>query len=684
MAPSRIPKLAVTSNVRDVAKIHKEKATTKPTLKSRLLERRQGITVNDAPDSSFWDIEATENSGFATKRKSSKPRHRIEIIEPSAWYPPVEEEEPATLRNNKKSTSKIPVRENSSKPVHKPNVKATHQQDEKTDSDNDYIPTEPSRVIKPANKVGRRKMPARKNKMATIPKKIVVSSPSDPFDLPVSSSFNPLCSVTEVQDRTLVEELEGEGFSYDKAGEGSESKAQAASKCPPEKILGSPKTPIRMSQSVIIKAVAVPQDIATRHYTPPKSPADTSMGVLEQLDDTTLVAGGLEDADEEHLRTPSPKLYEDSVVSADAGFSITKVVDQTKIPSPKTPSHRLRKYLTDTAVPDIRARGRELTKRLRELGQQAVAAKRKAASPSERSITDEPPPRKVKVVVVEGEQEFGGLPPSQVRRRPRLAPPRPPMKLGKQKKKASSADPGSGTETSFAAAKTGEILTRQLEEGHRRREEELELRLQKIKREIKEQTLEAIEKFKTAYQTIERNNYAHVKQLLQGLSDEFGATDMRMNHIRWQYPKDQHHKALVNRYQEIAHRITVGVQEKKEASEKMKRIEAKVEESYQKCVELLDVIDGENYSVDFQYGVAIHGEAYMMEHYEAPKGYKTPANSTGIIPRLNHIQETITDMVTKEPNFTAHSEWFYQDLLKKAIEKVRNEEDEPIGGMDSE
>ncbi|RVD82245.1 uncharacterized protein DFL_006678 [Arthrobotrys flagrans] len=133
-----------------------------------------------------------------------------------------------------------------------------------------------------------------------------------------------------------------------------------------------------------------------------------------------------------------------------------------------------------------------------------------------------------------------------------------------------------------------------------------------------------------------------------------------------------------------SHRIDVGIKEKKDASEKLKRIEVKVEESYNKCMELLGVLDGENYAIDFQYGVAIHGEEYMKKHYDVPKGYEIPANSAGIIPRINHIQETLTDMIVKELKFTAHSEWFYNDLLKKAVQKVRNEEADYLTSMDSE
>ncbi|KAK6500864.1 hypothetical protein TWF506_003625 [Arthrobotrys conoides] len=380
-------------------------------------------------------------------------------------------------------------------------------------------------------------------------------------------------------------------------------------------------------------------------------------------------------------RTPSPIPSGDSATPADAKTTTGSDPRPTRIPSPKTPTHRLRKYLVDTKVPDLRAKGRELAERLRSLGQQAKALKRKVISPSGESIVaGGSSPKKAKVA------ETGALPAPQIKKRPRIAPRRPPMKLGKQKMKLPSAGglSGSETEPTLAVATASEIFSRQLEEDHKRREEELGVRLEEIKGDIKQQALDAIEQFKAVYQTTERNNYAQIKDLMQGLSDAFGATDMQMNHIRWQYPKDKSTKPLVNRYREIAHRIDVGIQEKKEASEKMKRIEAKVEESYNKCMELLDVIDGENYAIDFQYGVAIHGEDYMMKNYEVPKGYKSPTNSAGIIPRLNHIQETLTDMINKEPKFTAHSEWFYNDLLKKAIEKVRNEEADDMTGIDSE
>ncbi|KAF3219540.1 hypothetical protein TWF192_006343 [Orbilia oligospora] len=385
--------------------------------------------------------------------------------------------------------------------------------------------------------------------------------------------------------------------------------------------------------------------------------------------------------DEMPPRTPSPTPSGISAIPASANVATGSGPRPTRIPSPKTPTHRLRRYLVDTKVPELRAKGRELAKRLRLLGQQAKALKRKVISPSGDSImAGGSSPKKAKMA------ETGALPAPQIKKRPQVTLRRPPMNLGKQKTKLPSTGnlSGSETESTLAVATASEILAMQMDGDHKRREEDLAVRLEEIKGDIKQQALEAIEQFKAVYQTTERNNYAQIKELMQGLSDAFGATDMQMNHIRWQYPKDKNTKPLVNRYREIAHRIDVGIQEKKEASEKMRRIEAKVEESYNKCMKLLDVIDGENYAIDFQYGVAIHGEEYMKKHYDVPKGYKTPANSAGIIPRLNHIQETLTDMINKEPNFTAHSEWFYNDLLKKAIEKVRNEEADHMTGINSE
>ncbi|KAK6528411.1 hypothetical protein TWF281_009652 [Arthrobotrys megalospora] len=400
-------------------------------------------------------------------------------------------------------------------------------------------------------------------------------------------------------------------------------------------------------------------------------------------------------------RTPSPS----GSVSTDP--SITKAPSHpTKIPSPKRATHRLRQYLTDTGVADLKAKGRELTERLKALGKKVSTVKRKAervVSPTEGSVAPKNgAPKKVKVsenTKSLEEKKPVDLPDPRIRRRPKLALRRPPPANLKRKKvappKSNESDgvegplalgygSGSASDTTLVIPSADKIFKSQLKQDHRRREESLGVSLEEFKTALKEQTAEAIKEFKSVHKTIELNNYTKIKELLRGLSEVFGETDMQMGHIRWNYPESKNTKPLISKYHEICQRINVGLQERQEAADKMGLIEKKVEESYNKCTELLDVLDNENYAIDFQYGVAIHGEAYMKQHYDTPKDYQSPTNSAGIIPRLNHIQETLTDMIKKEPKFTAHSEWFYNDLLNKAVEKIRNEEAEQMTSEDSE
>ncbi|KAK6504713.1 hypothetical protein TWF481_006652 [Arthrobotrys musiformis] len=683
MAPSRIPKPAVSASLENAAKIRKEKAIVKNTLKARLLQRHQGITANDAPDSSFWDIEAVEKSSSMTQRKASQLKPSKDVVEASVWDLPATQEGVAATKG--RPSSKIPVKKDSQRPKTKPTNKATKKQVKNPEPDDEYIPDESPEVMLKTKKPKQRKTSACESKVP-VPKPMTDSSPSISRSLPVATySPEPEPELAgEARDVTLVQEPGNDSLFCPKIENVVPSTARPIMTSQPEPTTNSVGAPprIRMSQSIVIKAVAVPYD------TP--EAAGPQLGPGDDVVDED-VYGSVEE--EIKPRTPSPIPSSDPVIRADASVSTESAPQPTKIPSPKTPSHRFRRYLANKKIPDLRAKGRELAERLRSLGQQVRVTKRKAISPSgEPIVAEDEPPKKLKVSNNQKSAagRKGAFPAPLIKKRPKLTLRRPPMKLNKQKREVVSAgcnkdtkvgglqgpvkNSDSGSDSTLAITNISGILTEQLKEDHKRREEELELRLEKIKGDIKDQALEAIEQFRGVYQTIERTNYAQVKELMQGLSDAFGATDLQMSHIRWQYKEDKNAKALVNRYKEISHRIDVGVQEKKDASEKMKRIEARVEESYNKCMELLDVIDAENYAIDFQYGVAIHGEAYMKRHYEVPKGYKSPVNPAGIIPRLNHIQETLTDMITKEPTFTAHSEWFYKDLLKKAIEKVRNEE----------
>ncbi|KAF3290920.1 hypothetical protein TWF970_000179 [Orbilia oligospora] len=277
MAPSRIPKPDTSSNLGNAilaAKVRKEKAAAKTTLKSRLLQRRQGITTNDAPDSSFWDIEATDNSVSMNQQQASEAKfHNNNNVEASVWDLIAQEE---VAHGKKKSSSKIPIKKNSPRPKYKSTIKATSKPS-KSGPDDDYIPDESSQVIPKTKKAGQRKLPVRKTKkaMATPSSPVLVATPS-PLSQPV----------VEAQDKTLVEAGTQEPETIVK-------KPRPTYFTTAEAItlgIGAPLE-LRMSQSIAIKAVAVPTEDPVRHYSPPQSPVDTSMGVLE---DTTLVPGGLE------------------------------------------------------------------------------------------------------------------------------------------------------------------------------------------------------------------------------------------------------------------------------------------------------------------------------------------------------------------------------------------------------
>ncbi|RVD82244.1 uncharacterized protein DFL_006677 [Arthrobotrys flagrans] len=279
MASSRISKPAASSNLGNAAKIRKEKTTAKSTLKSRLLQRRQGITANDAPDSSFWDIETTENYISMNQQRVSQPKRRNDIVEASVWDLPLTQEEVVTSK--KKPSLKIPVKNSSPKPKYKSTIKATSKLAKKLGPDDDYIPDESSQIMPKTKKVGQRKMPARKTKVLA---QKVVADPSSPISprLPVTISSPLPQSIVEAQDKTLVQEPETVAK---KARPVYLRTAEAI-----EQGIGAPLA-LRMSQSVVIKAVAVPTEDPIRHYSPLQSPVDTSMGVLE---DTTLVPDELE------------------------------------------------------------------------------------------------------------------------------------------------------------------------------------------------------------------------------------------------------------------------------------------------------------------------------------------------------------------------------------------------------
>ncbi|KAK6528412.1 hypothetical protein TWF281_009653 [Arthrobotrys megalospora] len=288
MAPSRIPKPAASSNVGNVAKIRKEKVTTKTTLKARLLQRRQGIVPNDAPDSSFWDVEATEKSAPISQEQESKPKSRKEIVEASVWDLPIAQEEPVPTKG--KSSSRIPIKKASPGPTYKPTVKPASKMANKSGQDDDYIPDESSQVMPKTKNAGKRKMPARKSKIP-VPKPMVASSSpisSSASSVPASS---PLCSSDiEVQDETLVHGPERLNLNHKSAEKAAlVSMAQAAVKCLPKEL----NTPIKMSQSAVVKAVAVPHDAPVRHYSLPQSPADGSTA-FQIFEDTTLIPDGNE------------------------------------------------------------------------------------------------------------------------------------------------------------------------------------------------------------------------------------------------------------------------------------------------------------------------------------------------------------------------------------------------------
>ncbi|KAF3319328.1 hypothetical protein TWF173_003771 [Orbilia oligospora] len=276
MAPSRIPKPDTSSNLGNAAKVRKEKAAAKTTLKSRLLQRRQGITTNDAPDSSFWDIEATDNSVSMNQQQASEAKsHNNNNVEASVWDLIAQEE--VAHRKKKKSSSKIPIKKNSPRPKYKSTIKATSKPPKKSGPDDDYIPDESSQVIPKTKRAGQRKLPVRKTKKAmAAPSSSVLAATPSPLSQPV----------VEAQDKTLVEAGTQEPETIVK-------KPRPTYFTTAEAItlgIGAPLE-LRMSQSIAIKAVAVPTENPVRHYSPPQSPVDTSMGVLE---DTTLVPDGLE------------------------------------------------------------------------------------------------------------------------------------------------------------------------------------------------------------------------------------------------------------------------------------------------------------------------------------------------------------------------------------------------------
>ncbi|KAF3153815.1 hypothetical protein TWF569_001417 [Orbilia oligospora] len=275
MAPSRIPKPDTSSNLGNAAKVRKEKAAAKTTLKSRLLQRRQGITTNDAPDSSFWDIEATDNSVSMNQQQASEAKSHNDNTEASVWDLLITQEEVA--HGKKKSSSKIPIKKNSPRPKYKSTTKATSKPSKKSGPDDDYIPDESSQVIPKTKKAGQRKLPVRKTKKA-------IATPSSPILVATSSPLSQL--VVEAQDKTLVEAgTQGPETIVKKPRPTYFTTAEAITLG-----IGAPLE-LRMSQSIAIKAVAVPTEDPVRHYSPPQSPVDTSMGVLE---DTTLVPDGLE------------------------------------------------------------------------------------------------------------------------------------------------------------------------------------------------------------------------------------------------------------------------------------------------------------------------------------------------------------------------------------------------------
>ncbi|KAK6500865.1 hypothetical protein TWF506_003626 [Arthrobotrys conoides] len=278
MAPSRIPKPPASSNLVNVAKVRKEKTTAKSTLKSRLLQRRQGITTNDAPDSSLWDVEATENSVLMNQKRTSKTKPRNKVVESSVWDLPLTQEE--VVDSKKKPSSKIPVKKNSPRPKYKTTIKATSKPAKKLGPDDDYIPDESSQVVPKTKKAEQRKLPARKTKTSGLK---ATASPSSP--IPVATSSPLLEPAAEVQDKTLVQEVQEPVTIVKKPRPIYFTTAEAIALG-----IGAPLA-LRMSQSVVIKAVAVPTEDPVRHYSPPQSPVDTSMGVLE---DTTLVPDELE------------------------------------------------------------------------------------------------------------------------------------------------------------------------------------------------------------------------------------------------------------------------------------------------------------------------------------------------------------------------------------------------------
>ncbi|KAF3914268.1 hypothetical protein AA313_de0208943 [Arthrobotrys entomopaga] len=252
--------------------IYSAAKTSRNTLKGRILQKKQGEIIDDAPDSSLWEIEAAEKQSKAPLSRSTKisskekpsasPSKKPDVN--SIWDIPITQEDAAPTI--KKAEARIAKNvEPKPKSVGKKKKRAPKK---KADSEDEFVPTKP----KPRSKVSKKttSRPVKdvpKPNLSTIVESISSWTSSDNNDT--------------INGKTLVEESRILAVGQKVDNDNILQKIAAAAI---DQIPDSQQPPmLKVSQSGIIKAFAVPKDAPPRKYSSP-SPTDVESNVNEKTD----------------------------------------------------------------------------------------------------------------------------------------------------------------------------------------------------------------------------------------------------------------------------------------------------------------------------------------------------------------------------------------------------------------
>ncbi|KAK6535487.1 hypothetical protein TWF694_001943 [Orbilia ellipsospora] len=272
MAPSGVSRRLATKKVG-------KPTTLRNTLKERVLQRKQGDTIDDAPDSSLWEIDVSDKRSKEPLSRSPnaplnrgtrdflKGRHSAEtskkLDDSSIWdIPPTQEDVAAVVKKKAEARPGKVVEP-------KPNItckKTKPVPKKKSGSEDEYVPMKPKARSTVSKKTT--SQPAKnisKVEISTMVESISSWSSSDHNDT--------------IDGKTLVEESRMSGADQKVDDDNTLQKIAAAAI---DQLPNSQQLPmLRVSQSGIIKASAVPRDAPARKYSPP-SPTEAESNFNEK------------------------------------------------------------------------------------------------------------------------------------------------------------------------------------------------------------------------------------------------------------------------------------------------------------------------------------------------------------------------------------------------------------------